>query len=232
MITTLLARTRLLVAALATIGLLVGVVVAYVNLREERFMAQVTLAMLPGPEVPPEEALGFWEVLNRGQATRTAAMTLQDPRWLGIMSAETSVPASEFRLFAGAIPDTTLIDVTVHADSAWAAEIGLNTVVTDGVTYAEKVSGPFTIETVSVEYGQAESMSPILIQQLGALGLAGLLVGAGAGFLISRSAQGRITRRERQATHTQPAATISVPDGEPGSVEGNGKPVSVPNRAP
>lgn len=203
MSTSSLARTRRLVASLAIIGLLLGGLAGFFTLRTERFVAQATLAMLPGPDVPPQEALGFWEVLNRGQATRTAALTLQDPRWLGVMSESTGVLASDFALSAGAIPDTTLIEVSVQAGSAWAAERGLGTVLADGVDYAERVSGPFALEPVSVEYNRANSMSPGLVQQVGVFALAGLLVGAGAGFLISRSG-GAGRGRSRARRQMQP----------------------------
>lgn len=220
------ARTRLLVATLAIIGLLVGSLTAFLTLRHERFIAQATLAMLPAPEVPPEAALGFWEVLNGGQVTRTAAMTLRDPRWLGAMSMETGVLASEFTLSAAAVPDTTLIEVSLQTSSAWAAERGLSTVIRDGVPFAEKVSGPFTIETVSVEYGSDQSLSPSLIRQIGAFGLAGLLVGAGAGFLVSWAAQGSKSRRERHTKPTGPSSQVPFPHDEPRSAGGVGAPAS------
>lgn len=223
------ARTRLLVATLAISGLLVGGLTAFLTSRHERFSAQATLAMLPGPEVPPEAALGFWEVLNRGQATRTAAMTLEDPRWSGAMSQETGILASEFTLSAAAIPETTLIEVSLQTSSAWAAERGLRTVITDGVPFAEKVSGPFTIETVSVEYARA--LSPSLIQQIGAFGLAGLLIGAGAGFLISRAAQGAEAGPDNQAKPTGPSSQISVLHGELSSAGRVEEPASAPKPA-
>ena len=200
-------RARRLVVILAVLGLLLGSVTAYITLRQERFLAHATLAMLPGPNVPPEEALLFWEVLNRGQATRTAALTLQDPRWSGLISTQLGILPADFTLSAAAIPETTLIEVSVQANSAWAAERALSTVLADGVPYAASVSGPFVIETVNVEYAPATSLSPTLMQQVAAFGLAGLLVGAGAGFLISRVTQ-------RRKAPAEPAPVESVPEHE------------------
>ena len=227
MITTLLARTRLVVTTLATIGLLTGVLVAYVTVREERFMARATLAMLPAPEVPPEAALNFWEVLNRGQATRTAAIALEDPRWLGVAAEETNVSESELALSAGAIPNTTLINVTMEANSKWVAEQALNTVLKAGVSYAATVSGPFKLETITAVDGKADPMGPDRIKTLATLGIAGLLIGAGAGLFISRSAQGWMARRGRRPKHKQPASPIAEVDGEPIGVKRNGQPLSV-----
>lgn len=238
----LLPRARRLVVTLAIIGLLIGGLTAFFTLRQERFTAQATLAMLPGPEVPPQEALAFWEVLNRGQATRTAALTLEDGRWVTLMSEATNVPASDFTLSAGAIPDTTLIEVSVQANSAWAAERGLGTVLADGVAFAARVSGPFIIETGSVEYEQASSLSPGLVQQIGAFALAGLLLGAGAGFLMSRSGKAGRARSEQQqqqnprqlpqqAQQQQPSTKVSSTRSEPSDVEPVQQPGSPPKRA-
>lgn len=237
----LLPRARRLVVTLAIIGLLIGGLTAFFTLREGRFTAQATLAMLPGPDVPPQEALAFWEVLNRGQATRTAALTLQDPRWLALMSEATNVPASEFALSAGAIPDTTLIEISVQASSAWAAERGLGTVLADGVAYAARVSGPFAIEVGSVEYDQVSSLTPGLVQQVGAFAIAGLLIGAGAGFLIGRSReaggggpselQEQQKRSARQQQEQQSSTRVSSERNEPSNAGTVQQPGSPPKRA-
>jgi hypothetical protein len=228
----LLARTRLVVTALAVIGMLIGVLVAYlVTTRAERYSAQATLAMVPAADVPPDVALDFWEVLNRGQATRSAAVALGDARWLAGAASATGLPASELSLSAGAIPDTTLITVTMEANSAWAAEAALDRVLADSVGYAAKVSGPFKLETIGAAYGSANTLSPDRIQSLATLGISGLMVGAGVGFLISRSAQGRSAHRddepERVDVHEQiPEEPSDEESGEP-AIERNGKPLSV-----
>lgn len=224
-------RTRQFIAVLAIIGLVVGCVAGFLTSRQDRFLAQVTLAMLPGPEVPPEAALGFWEVLNNGQATRTAAMTLEDPRWLGAISQDTGFLTSDFALSAGAVPDTTLVVVTLEASSAWAAERGLTTIVTDGVADAEKVSGPFALETVSVDYTQASSLSPALLPTVIVSGLAGLLLGSGVGFLIGRSLEGRKAEGRKAGTGgSSTRIQNSAPRSTAGRKEAESRPSSAPKR--
>ena len=133
----------LVVPVCALIGLLIFVVPAFLLTgHAERFKAQSTVAMLPGPTVPNTEVSNYWEVLNRGQATRSAAIVLQDDRWLGNASSAAGVPKSELALTAGAIPDTTLITVTMEANSAKAAEAALQSVLSEALGQAAQVSGP------------------------------------------------------------------------------------------
>ena len=182
----LLGRMGLIATALALIGLMAGILVAYLlNGQGERHIAQATLAMLPGPEVAAAETPEFWEVLNAGQATRSAAIVLTDSRWLDSAALAAGVPKSTLTLTAGPIPQTTLITVTVKANSAGAAGAALGSVLNDAVGLAESVSGPFRLQTVTPP--AVQSSAPKIIQTFAALGIAGLLIGAGAGVLISRS---------------------------------------------
>lgn len=208
------------VVVFAILGLVAGLLAASFTARQERFEAKVTLAMLPGPDVPPDVSLGFWEVLNRGQATRTAALTLEDRRWPEAMSQATGIDASEFKLSAAAIPDTTLIEVRVETGSAWAVERGLNVVVTEGIDYAETVSGPFQLETVSIDYGPATSLDPTQLQQFIVFGIAGLLIGAGAGFMISGILQAWRNRPVRRAQRKRARAKTPGSGSGPAPVEG------------
>ena len=192
MITALLGRTRLVVAALATSGLLLGLIVAHLlTTGEQRYLAQATLAMVPAQDVKPDVAIQFWEVLNRGQATRTAALALEDDRWRASAASATGVPEDGITLRASAITDTTLISVEVEAPTSWSAATALDTVLKDGSAYAATISGPFRLETITATGSSAEALTPNRFQTLGVLGVAGLLVGAGGGALISRSVQGR-----------------------------------------
>ncbi|WP_018601513.1 hypothetical protein [Mycobacterium sp. 155] len=183
-------RTRawLVVVLLAAFGLSTGVAIAYVFTgRSEQFTAQATLAMLPAADIPVEEIPSFWEVLNRGQATRSAAIVLEDNRWLASAAESSQVPISSLTLKAGVIPDTTLITVTMRASSPSVAERALDSVLTDAIGFAASVSGPFRLEIVGSPHGSARSAGTGSAKMFGALGLAGLLVGAGAGSLVSRS---------------------------------------------
>jgi hypothetical protein len=196
----LLARTRLSVAALATIGLLIGVVGGYVYTSStKRFTAQATLAMLPSPDIALTNTPNFWEVLNAGQSTRTAAIVLGDNRWLDAAASAAGVSKSSLTLAAGAIPQTTLISVTMKADSARDAEVALDSVVTNALGPAAAASGPYMLQPITSPDGNARSTSPGRVSTIGALAIAGLLVGAGGGLLLSRSAQRRSVRQRGPA---------------------------------
>jgi hypothetical protein len=202
-----LARTWIVIAVMAAIGLLVGVFGAHeYTARAERFMAEATIVMLPAPQLPDDVEAGYWEVLSRGQVTRSAAIVIGDSRWLDAAAARAGVPKSELALSAGAIPDTTLIDVTMQANSARAAELALEAVLGEGIGYAAKILGPFKLETISSVSGKPQSMVAQPRQMIGAFGLAGLLVGVGAALLIIRAAQRRSTQRrstQRRSTRIE-----------------------------
>lgn len=188
--TGLLTRTGFTATALALAGGLLGVIGAHgFNGRPGQYSAGATLAMLPGPEVQVAETPAFWEVLNDGQATRTAAMVIGDDRWLVAAASAAGVPSSTITLTAGAVPQTTLISVTVKAGSAAAARAALDSVLVDAVGFAAKASGPFELQTVAAP--APKPLRPSDTQMLAALGGAGILIGAGSGVLISRSARKR-----------------------------------------
>ena len=73
--------------------------------------AQATLAMLPASYIPTSEAAQYWDVLNHGQATRSAAIVFGQSNWLQAAAAAADVPPSELSMSAGAVRDTTLIEV-------------------------------------------------------------------------------------------------------------------------
>ena len=188
MIRRLFIRAWLIVAVFATIGLGLGMLGASVwNSRGERFTAEATVAMLPAQDVSASEASNLWEVLNRGQATRTAAVVLGDAKWLDGAASASGEPKSDLSVSAGAIPDTTLITVTMKANSAKAAEVALQEVLDNAMGTAATVSGPFGLQVVASPSGTAHSMRANPVRMLAAFGIAGLLVGAGCGVLVNRS---------------------------------------------
>lgn len=194
---------------LTTLGMVAGVLLADAFAdRENRYTAQATLAMLPARDLPLEQVSNFWEVLNRGQATGSAAVVLNDGRWLGPAAAVAGVPRSDLTLSAGAIPETTLITVAMTARSANAAETALATVLADAVGPAAEVSGPFRLETVVPAQGSATAVSPTPIQVFGALGVAGSLIGAGAGYRVARVIRERSSRNS-VASMTPPSMPAS-----------------------
>lgn len=196
----LLTRTGL-TATMAVAGGLIGLFGAHTyNGRPGQFSARATLAMLPGPEVQVAETPAFWEVLNSGQATRTAATVIGDSRWLVAAASAAGVPSSTLTLAAGAIPQTTLITVTVNGSSGAAARAALDSVLTDSAGFAARVSGPFELQTVAPP--AARSLRPSDSQVLAALIGGGVLLGAGAGALL-----GRFLRRR-----ARPAEAAAVAD--------------------
>jgi len=138
-----------------------------------------------------------------------AAIVLEDGRWLDDAAAAAGVPKSSLTVTAGAIPDTTLITVSVEADSAKAAEAGLQSVLGHALNQAAQVSGPFKLEVIASPEGSAQPQSPRPVELVAAFGVAGLLVGAGAGLLVSRALQARNPqtvggrRRARRARRDQ-----------------------------
>jgi hypothetical protein len=186
----LLARSWLIVTVLSVAGLAGGLIAADMfNGGPTRVKAQATLTMMPGPDVPPENLPDFWEVLNQGQPTRSAAIILADSRWLRSAATTARVPQSELELAAGAIPETSLITVTMKAHSPGAAERALDSVLAQASTVAASSSGPYILETVSPPTGSARSIMPTPAQWHTGLGIGGFLVGAGLGLVITRRGQ-------------------------------------------
>ena len=179
---------RRLVALLTVTGLVLGVLGALLyTSRPNGFRAHAVLAMLPGPAVQPADRPVAWQVLTEGQATRTAAIVLGQPHWLdGAARAVVGGRPGDLVLAAGAIPQTTLVDVTVDAGSAPAAETALRTVLDAATPDAARVSGPFVLELVQAPSGSAAPLAPPRLPVYLALALGGAAVGAGAGLLFAR----------------------------------------------
>ncbi len=184
------------------IGMLIGLAIAFVLLgQSKRFAAQTTLAMLPASYIPTSEAAQFWEVLNNGQATRSAAIVLAQGTWLQPAAAAAGVPPSELSLTAGPIRDTTLIEVTLEANSPQTAEAALSSVLNDAVPPAIAVSGPFRLEVIRPATGSAQRLGPGGVQTYGTAGIAGLALGVGVALLASRWAERRDPEHVNQASH-------------------------------
>jgi hypothetical protein len=199
-----------MLSAAAVVGIVVGMVVGLLVAQgPTRYRAHATLAMLPGPQVAEAEVSNFWEVLSRGQATRTGAIVLGQDRWLSTAAADAGVPASELTLAAGSVPETTLIEITMDANSAEAAERALAAVLDSASAEAAAVSGPFALETVGPPEGSATELSPAQPEVLAAFGFAGLLLGLGIGLLVL----GRRGRR-RLGTPVDHEPVAAGPTGE------------------
>lgn len=211
----LLARMWVITTGFALLGLLVGLLAAtfLMGRESQRYTAEASLAMLPSPQVPVTQAPGFWEVLSRGQATRSAAIVLADPKWLAAAAAAAGVPESELSLAAGAIVDTTLVSVTVQANSAPSAQRALDSVVAQAIVPAASASGPFRLEAVRSTVSDSGS-EPTRAQILVALGCAGVLLGGGLGMLVSRTALRRGQSSNNEAGETARSRAAEGPVGQ------------------
>lgn len=209
----LLARMWVITTAFALIGLVAGVATAasLIGRESQRYTAEATLAMLPSQQIPVTEAPGYWEVLSRGQATRSAAVVLADPKWLAAAATAMGLPESGLRLEAGAIADTTLISVKIQADSGPAAQQVLDSVVQQAVVPAARAAGPFRLEVVRSTVG-GSATEPTRAQIFVALAFAGVLVGGGLGMLASRTG----SRGRQGADEPDESVRVDVPEGPVG----------------
>jgi capsular polysaccharide biosynthesis protein len=195
-------RRWLVAVVFAVIGMLIGLAIAFVFLgQSKRFAAQTTLAMLPASYIPTSEAAQFWEVLNNGQATRSAAIVLAQGTWLQSAAAAAGVPPSELSLTAGPIRDTTLIEVTLEANSSETAEAALDSVLNDAVPPAIAVSGPFRLEVIKPADGSAKRLGPGGVQTYVTAAIAGLALGFGVALLASRLAERKDPEHVNHARH-------------------------------
>jgi len=199
-------KGRIMIAVLALIGAVVGAGVgALAAPGTSRYVAEANVAFLPAPELTMVEASDFWEVLTRGQVTRTAAIVYDDPRWLPAAAEAAKVPGSDLTLTAAALPETTILKVTVTAGSAQAAESALNNVLTTATPEVSSLASPYFVKVMWPPQGSASpAPSPGRTQVAGAGALAGLLAGGGLGWLLSR---------RRRATQT--------PNDDPDSFAGH-----------
>ncbi len=179
---------RIMIAVVALIGALLGAGVGAVAAPgASRYAASANVAFLPAPELTMVEASDFWEVLTRGQVTRTAAIVYDDPRWLTSAAEAAKVPRDDLTLTAAALPDTTVLAVTVTAGSADAAEAALNSVLTSATPEVSSIAAPYFVKVLWPQENSAyPEPSPGRMQVAAAGALGGLLVGAGIGWLLQR----------------------------------------------
>lgn len=181
-------KPRRLIAILAVVGALLGVALgAVVATGPSRYTASADVALLPAPNLTLVEASDFWEVLTSGQVTRTAAIVYGDPRWLTAAADAARVRRSDVSLTAAALPETTILTVTVSAGSAEAADAALNNVLTTATPEVTSLVAPFFVKVLWPPENSAwEKSAPGKTQMMLVGALGGLLIGSGVGWWLSR----------------------------------------------
>ncbi|MFY9491750.1 MAG: hypothetical protein WAP49_12835 [Mycobacterium sp.] len=179
---------RFAIPALALIGAVFGALLGIVLTPDAgRYKATGDVAFLPAANLTIIEASNFWEVLTRGQVSRTAAVVYDDPRWLPSAANAAKVSESELTLSAAAVPETTIVAVTVQAPSPEAAEAALNDVLTTATAEVASLAAPYSVRVLWPAEGSAVPLSlPGRAQIMAAGGLAGILVGGGTGWYLTR----------------------------------------------
>lgn len=190
---------RVAIGVFALIGALIGALAGFLLVpHASRYTASANVALLPSPDLTLVEASGFWDVLTRGQVTRTAAVVYGDKRWLTPAANAAKVPQGQLALTAAALPETTILTVKVTAGSEAAAETALTEVLNAATPQVSALAAPYTVKVLWPPKGGGATPVPLpgrpQVAAAGALG--GLLVGAGAGwFYTRRSRAGAATVR-------------------------------------
>lgn len=181
-------KRRIVIIVCALIGAIAGAAFgALAAPTAERYTATVDVALIPGPNLTTAESSSFWEVLTRGQITRTAAIVYEDWRWLKSAAEAANVRQSELTITAGALPETTVLTVNVTANSPEAAEAALSDVLITAAPQVASVTAPFQAKALSSTQDSAYPVSVPRGAQFTATGaLAGLLAGGSMGWYFLR----------------------------------------------
>lgn len=213
-------KRRMIVVVFAVIGAVLGAGFGIVMApTAKRYTASADVAMLPAPNLTTAESSSFWEVLTRGQISRTAAIVYEDRRWLASAAKAANVGRGELTLTAGALPETSILTVTVTANSSAAAEAALSDVLTTAAPQVGAVTAPFVAKVLSPTQDTAYPVPVPGRMQVAAFGaLAGLLGGGVIGwyFLRRRSGVPVAEGRSGDIVHTE-----DIGQGE-GVVQGEG----------
>lgn len=181
-------KRRLMMAAFALIGAILGAGLGAVAApTASRYIAEANVAFVPAPQLTMVEASDFWEVLTRGQVTRTAAIVYDDSRWLSPAATAAKVSPDDLTLTAAALPETTILTVTVTASSAKAAETALYNVLVAATPEVSSLAAPYFVKVLWPPENSAHpEPSPGRTQVAAAGAVGGLLAGGGFGWLILR----------------------------------------------
>lgn len=181
-------RSLGVIALFAVVGAILGAALgAFVAPRPSKFSASANVALLPAPDLSTVEASNFWEVLTRGQVTRTAAIVYADPRWLPSAAKAANVSQDALTLSAAALPETTMLSVSVTANSAAAAESALTDILNTATPDVTSLVAPYFVKVLWPPQGSAVPVpTPGRLQVAAAGGLGGLLLGGGIGWFAMR----------------------------------------------
>lgn len=181
-------KRRLVIVMFALVGAVLGAVLGAVAVpHTSRYTVSANIALLPGPNLTTVEASNFWEVLTRGQVTRTAAIVYDDPRWLISAAKAAKTRADELTLTAAALPETTVLQVTVTAPTASAADAALSDVLTTATPDVVSLVVPYEVKVLMPPPNSASGVpAPSRVQTAAAGALAGLLIAGGVGWLVDR----------------------------------------------
>ncbi|WP_133148005.1 hypothetical protein [Mycobacterium lehmannii] len=199
-------KRRFVILLFALIGAVLGAAFgALAAPTSQRYTASVNVALTPGPDLTTAESSSFWEVLTRGQISRTAAIVYEDSRWLTSAAKAANVRQSELTLSANALPDTSVLSVSVTANSSAAAEAALSDVLTTASAEVASVTAPFLAKTLSPTEGSARRVPVPGKAQFAAAGaLAGLLGGGSVGWYFLRRRGGS------RLAHDQPTDIVET----------------------
>ncbi len=239
-------KRKLVIIALAgVIAALLGMssVLIAQSVTPNRYRAETQVALVPSRQAPVQEISSLWEALSRGQAGVIGAEVLGQRRWLAPASAASGVPVGALTLAAGPVANTTLINVSVEAPSAWAAEAAVDAVVREGRPVVEQVSGPFALEVVQDAAGSATEVGATGGQAVAFAGAAGLLIGGGSTLLVTRrraklaaaprapdTADGGLPRWSAEGQEPSTSPFLQNPE-RPASARGGGRRTGAPEKA-
>ncbi len=201
-------KSRITIGAFALIGAFLGVVLGFLAAPSQTWYAEsANVALVPPPNLSTAESSSFWEVLTRGQVTRTAAILYADRRWAPSAANAAKVPESAVSISAAALPETTMLSVTVTSSSAAAAEAALNDVLTTATPEVSSLAAPYFVKVIWPQKGSATPLPTPGKTQIGAAGaLGGLLVGGAVGYLYQRWRRRRANSGEYPAERMDEAA--------------------------
>lgn len=182
-------KSRTFIALFALIGAVLGALIGYLFAPgPSRYSATAQVALLPAANLTTSEASAFWEVLTRGQISRTAAVLYEDRRWLPSAAKAAKVDSGDLSLTAAALPETTLVEVTVEAGSRAAAESALNDVLTTATPDVTTLSYPYAVKVLWPPKGNGKPVpEPSSLQVMAAGVVGGALLGGGVGWFLGRS---------------------------------------------